>query len=553
MVDGKEWSATMKVGEAIIDLLSGRIYRTLPIALKELVSNAWDADAENVHIFIHEDKKQIAIIDDGKGMSKDELINYVNVAITEKSKKQETAGKRPIIGHYGIGVLSALPYCEKITVKTTIKDSEEINFLTITTDRWIDEEGHRKPQSEKELKVKFPGRTEYDKRFLKEHGTSIILEDIFPGEWNIILQPANPLRKDFMGFNGVERIKWFLQQYAPIEYHPKAKPYVDFFKRPGSYKSMKLFYNGEQLFRNAIENAKELEKNDYVEIANGKIVFRYLIVSPMETVEPEDLRGLQVRMKNVAIGLPHHFDIYKRSGRLYGRMKYIGGEVEILKGFEDQLSLDREEIIICPEKLEFSEFFKNKLSKHAMSLEHLADAEKDVGALAISLGIPPEEAEYGFLSEKAVRSNTKEALVSSAKSKKELKKKAEKSLKRVGYKIEEKPQLKEEVTPISVDHKKKIAYIAKKKEEKFPIVSVSGISIFETETTVDKEKIATMVGDKNIAFNYNHPLFKISKDRKTIKEIITILYSLHAQNKITDASLITFNKMLLELYMGKED
>ena len=363
MSHGEEWATKIKVGEAIIDLLSGRIYRTLPIALKELVSNAWDADAENVRIYIHEDKKQIAIIDDGTGMTKEELEKYVDIAITSKSQKQKTYGGRPMVGHYGIGVLSALPFCRKITVQTTVEGSEEINFLTITSDRWIDDEGHRKPPSEKELTVECPGRTEHDNRLLQEHGTTILLEDVFPAEWDIIIEPAKPHRKDYMGFDGIKRIKWFLQQYSPIEYHPTAHPYVDFFTPPTSYKPMKLFFNGEQLFRNAIKRTKELERNEGTSVADGKIVFRYLIVSPMINVEPEDLRGLQIRMKNVAIGLPTHFEIYKRSPKLYGRMKYIGGEIEILKGFENQLSLDRENIITCPEWLEFSEFFRSKLEK----------------------------------------------------------------------------------------------------------------------------------------------------------------------------------------------
>lgn len=555
MTAGAEWYTRIKVGEAIIDLLSGRIYRTLPIALKELVSNAWDADAQNVRIFIHEDKKQIAIIDDGSGMIKEELKKYVDIAITTKSKKEKTPDGRPMIGHYGIGVLSALPFCRKITVQTTVKNSKEINFLTITSDKWIDDEGHRKPPSEKELTVEFPGRTEYDSRILEEQGTTILLEDIFSCEWNIITEPARPRRKDYMGFPGIERIKWFLQQYAAIEYHPKAGPYVDFFKPPRNYKPMKLFFNGKQLFRNTIRGAKELERNEKATVANGKVVFRYLIVSPMRNVEPEDLRGLQIRMKNVAIGLPSHFEIYKRSAKLYGRMKYIGGEIDILKGFENQLSLDRENIITCPEWLEFSEFFRDKLDEHANSLEHLAEVEAILGALAVSSGLSPKKADFGFLSKESVRPSTKEKHASSAKSKNELKEKTKKSLKKIGYKVKEISEPKRDTPPISVDHKKKVVYIVRKKKEEIPLVSVSGRIIFEVEDTVKEERIARMIDNNSIAFNYDHPLFTISKDRKTIKEIISVVYILHAQKKITDTSLKSFNRILLEIYKKekKED
>ena len=549
MTNEKEWSTSIEVGEAIVDLLSGRIYRTLPIALKELVSNAWDADAKNVQIFIHEDKKQIAIIDDGNGMTRHQLENYVNIAITSKSNKTKSKEGRPIIGNYGIGVLSTLPFCKKVIVQTTVKDSDEINFISISSEKWIDEEGHRKPPNPQELTVEFPGRTEADDRLKDEQGTTILLEDIFPAEWNLILEPAIPRKKDYMGLSGLDRIKWFLQQYAPIEYHPEAHPYMDFFRPPTEYEPMNLYYNGEKLYRNAIKGAKELEKKETFSIADGKVVFRYLIVSPMKGVEPEELRGLQIRMKNVAIGLPRHFDIYTLSQHLYGRMRYIGGEIEILKGFENQLSLDRENIITCPEWIEFSEFFRTRLVKIADTIQNIADAEARVGALAISSGVSSQEADYGFLSKNAVRPSTKNKIAISAKSKKELTTDLKKSLDKVGYSLNE--SSKQDV-PISVDHENKVVYVSTEKKEELPIMRLQEYSIFEVEGNVEKENIAEMLDDKSITFNYSHPLFEISKDRKTIKELISIVYHLHYQKRLTDEGLKAFNNILIETYKEGE-
>jgi len=545
MATGDEWSAKIKVGEAIVDLLSNRIYRTLHIALKELVSNAWDADAENVQIFIHEDKRQIAIIDDGSGMTKEELMNYVNIAITNKPQKKETPKGRPVIGHYGIGVLSAIPFCSKITVQTTVEGSEEVNFISISSNKWIDGEGHRKPPTGEELAVECPGRTEYDDRLSEEHGTTVLLEDLFPAEWNIIKEPAKSRKKDYMQFSGLERIKWFLQQYTPIEYHPDANPYVDFFPPPTDYKPIKLYFNGEMLYRNAIEGAKELEKRENVSLADGKVVFRYLIVSPKKNVEPEELRGLQIRMKKVAIGLPTPFDIYTLSPKLYGRMRYIGGEIEILKGFENQLSLDRENIITCPEWIEFSDFFRTRLEKLADSLEDLAKAEALVGALAVSFGVPSETAEYGFLSKKAVRAGTKKKRAYSAKSKQELTINANKSLKKIGYLIKETP-LEKDI--ISVDHENKVVYISAENKENIPIIKFQEYSLFEVESIVEENYIAKMIDDESIAFNYDHPIFSASKDIKAVKELISIVYFLHYQNRLTDEGLKVFNSIIMQIY-----
>jgi len=548
MKNNHTWSTNMKVGEAIVDLLSGRIYRTLPIALKELVSNAWDADAENVQIFIHEDKKQIAIIDDGSGMNQDQLKNYVNIAISNKPSKSTSDKGRPIIGHYGIGVLSALPFCKNIRVQTTILGSEEINVLNISSNTWIDEEGHRKPTTGKELTVTFPGRTENDNRFTRQQGTTIILENIFPAEWKFITKPANPRKKDYMSLQGVDRIKWFLKQYSPIEYKKDDHVYYDFFRKINNYKSMNLFFNGEKLYRNAISNATELEKNEQVTICDGKVKFKYLIVTPLKTVEPEDLRGLQIRLRNVAIGLPTHFDLYKRSAKLYGRMKYLGGEIEIISGFEEQLSLDRENIINCPEWIEFSDYFKKKLENLASLIEKWAEAETNLSAYAIKSGVSVDKTDLGFLSQNAIRKSTKSKRASSATSQNELRDNAIKSLSKIGYKFKE--IANDEIDElIEVDHEKKIVLV-KETKSTFPIIEYKKIKIFEIEKSITKTKIAKMFDKNRISFNYDHPLFKSVKNKSVIKEIISILYYL-VNNNDSEDFLDKFEQILYSYFEKK--
>jgi len=552
MTDGVEWSTEVTVGEAIVELLSGRIYRSLPIALKELVSNAWDADAENVQIMFHQDKRQIMIIDDGIGMTKEQLEEYVDIARSSKSMGGKSPGGRPIIGAYGIGILSTIPFCRKVSVQTTKKGSDEVNFLSLSSELWIDTEGRRKPQTQIELFLECPGRTEYDDRIIGEQGTTVLLEDIFPGEWKIIMEPAKPRRKDIWGLDGITRIKWFLSQYAPINYRSDDETYINFFKPSTDYKPMALFLNGEQLYRNSIPDAKAIEESDNVQIADGKIIFRYLIVSPLKTIEPEEHRGLQIRINNVAIGLPRNFDVYRHSGKLHGRMKFVGGEIEIIRGFENQLSLDREDIITCPEWLQFSDFFVERLIKVATLVEALGEAEKSIGALAVSTGVKPKEAEYGFLSERAVRPSTKRKHASAATSKKELRGTAKKNLSRIGYKIEEVPKSKANGPPLVVDHKQKIVFITEDKKDKLPIISYSEGEIFEVEDTVEPNEIIKIINEREIAFNYKHPLFTISNDRKFIKEFVSVIYILYLDNEISETGLEKFNELLLEVFVNKE-
>lgn len=186
-------------------------------------------------------------------------------------------------------------------------------------------------------------------------------------------------------------------------------------------------------------------------------------------------------------------------------------------------------------------------SCRSYELEDLAETEAILGAFAISSGISPEDANYGFLSKISVRTSTKEKIAMSTKSKKDLKTEVKKSLKKIGYSIKEKSIQK----PISVDHEKKVVYFSSDESEKIPVLKTKNQSIYELESEIENDFIANMQNKESITFNYKHPLFDISRDRKIIKEIISIIYFLHSENKLTDNGLIYFNKILLEVF-GEE-
>ena len=67
--------ASFKVNTRLASIL-GESYRSTELALKELVDNSWDADAENVWITLPEPltKNPIIIKDDGSGMTEKQII-----------------------------------------------------------------------------------------------------------------------------------------------------------------------------------------------------------------------------------------------------------------------------------------------------------------------------------------------------------------------------------------------------------------------------------------------------------------------------------------------
>ncbi len=92
-------------------------------ALKELVDNAWDADAEQVTILLPKPLSgdPLIIQDDGTGMTEEELRrHYLSIASDRRSRRGErTAGKNRLVkGRKGIGKFAGLMAAAVMTLET---------------------------------------------------------------------------------------------------------------------------------------------------------------------------------------------------------------------------------------------------------------------------------------------------------------------------------------------------------------------------------------------------------------------------------------------------
>lgn len=114
-----------------IDNLGVKLYSTIPPMIAELVSNAWDADANNVWLYFYDTEKAIKIVDDGKGMSFDELNEqFLRVGRNRRVdlNTDVTDSGRKILGKKGLGKLSMFGIGKRITV-TTVKDGQKNSFV----------------------------------------------------------------------------------------------------------------------------------------------------------------------------------------------------------------------------------------------------------------------------------------------------------------------------------------------------------------------------------------------------------------------------------------
>jgi hypothetical protein len=111
-----------QVDSRLATLLSQE-YSSSERALKELVDNAWDADAEQVIIVLPKPLSgdPIVIQDDGTGMTEEELRrHYLSIATDRRSRRGErTAGKNRLVkGRKGIGKFAGLMAAAAMTLET---------------------------------------------------------------------------------------------------------------------------------------------------------------------------------------------------------------------------------------------------------------------------------------------------------------------------------------------------------------------------------------------------------------------------------------------------
>jgi len=173
-----------KVDSRLATLLSQE-YSSTEKALKELVDNAWDADAERVNITLPApmSDEPIVIVDDGTGMTGQELgSHYLSIASDRRAKRGDrTAGKQRIIkGRKGVGKFSGLMAASVMDLTTRARGSEVSFRISITDLEKVDDIEH--------LPISPNSKPCPDDL----HGTTIVLSSLHQG---LAYPDANRLRQ----------------------------------------------------------------------------------------------------------------------------------------------------------------------------------------------------------------------------------------------------------------------------------------------------------------------------------------------------------------------
>lgn len=119
----------MKFEANTIQHLGVKMYSTMPPALAELIANAYDACATEVHIKLYDkDEKKVIVEDNGIGMSFDEVNDYfLRIGRNRREEKQESQCGRIPTGKKGLGKLALFGIGDKISI-TTFQGVEGVNF-----------------------------------------------------------------------------------------------------------------------------------------------------------------------------------------------------------------------------------------------------------------------------------------------------------------------------------------------------------------------------------------------------------------------------------------
>lgn len=137
----------------IMPIIKKWMYSDKDIFVRELVSNGCDAITKlrmvapdlaadcSVHVEVDADNRQLRFIDNGIGMSADEIDKYINqVAFSGaeefvKKYAQKDDEESGIIGHFGLGFYSAFMVAKKVTIDT-------LSYVEGSTAvRWVSEDG----------------------------------------------------------------------------------------------------------------------------------------------------------------------------------------------------------------------------------------------------------------------------------------------------------------------------------------------------------------------------------------------------------------------------
>jgi len=193
--DGSSIETVLKTDDRVIARVTDGIYRQPGSALRELISNAYDADATHIHIDTDAPRfGTVKITDDGVGMSPTVLARLLS-HIGGSSKRTAVGSelgvaanddptvshnkKRKLIGKIGIGLFSVSQLTQKFQIITKVAGDNYRTVASVVMKTYTEDDLKNLQDGAKFESGKVTIWSEYADE-IESHGTTIILNDLKP-------------------------------------------------------------------------------------------------------------------------------------------------------------------------------------------------------------------------------------------------------------------------------------------------------------------------------------------------------------------------------------
>ncbi len=394
---------TIRVADITIAQLSRGLYRSTATAFKELVNNAYDADATEVRIDTNYPEFDfISCVDNGSGMSLGQFLRYfkeegIGSCIKRKGGKDTTAiHNRPIIGRLGIGMLAIGQLCHSFEIESHYKDDDGVDkafhanvSLLEDTIRDIEEVILDAEEEKKDIDV---GQWEYEDIPYDEtkKGFRIYSWDVRGTFRDEMKSSVDDKTREKLSFNlqnlhstfyskidksirecgpYLETI-WELCILCPLHYKDNHSEYpikLSCFDKENKTdelaQAIKMIESRQAEFRNSnflvVFDGIQLER--YIQlpgqpkviprvyyisfdekVAGKRLTFSGYLFAQTAAIRPLELNGVQIRIRGVGIGGydSTFLKYYKEIETI--RSRWVSGEILVDHGLEMGLNIDRD-------------------------------------------------------------------------------------------------------------------------------------------------------------------------------------------------------------------
>jgi len=375
------------VSKKILADIGRGIYRTPANAIKELISNSFDACATWVKISTNYPYFDIFTCEDnGIGMTAEEL-QVIFKRIGSSSKRAGNKEliecekiRRPIIGKIGIGLLAVSQICDRFTIISKKKNKKEILKASVDLRQFEEDDSYLSGKNkislgEYELEIMNSPREEIPISFtriimdsLKKGFKSSLTEEhrkqiIRPKKYtDSILNFSEFVKKvsclkNFNKLTIYDRMIWELGIFCPVRYLSIDNQIFpnnminDDLVRLKEYK-FRVLVDGLEIYKpiyfkqdNDIKEYGEDYKIHIIplfdeEVAGQRLKFHGYFYSQRKKIIPNELQGIIIRIKDVAIGTYDRtiLNYPREEGPRFGM---VSGEIFVEKGLEGALNIDR--------------------------------------------------------------------------------------------------------------------------------------------------------------------------------------------------------------------